>query len=38
MYLFLRLDRQWTEESIMDYYQLTHEERTLINNFIPDFY
>jgi hypothetical protein len=32
------LDRQWTEESIMDYYQLTHEERTLINNFIPDFY
>ena len=32
------LDREWTEESIMDYYDFTEEQRNLINTFIHDYY
>jgi hypothetical protein len=32
------LDRDWTEESIMDYYEFTQEQRDLINTFIKDYY
>lgn len=32
------LDRLWSEESIMDYYNLTSDQRDSINNFIPNYY
>lgn len=32
------LDRQWTEESIMEHYCMTPEQVEFINNFIPDYY
>ena len=32
------LDREWTEESIMDYYRLTQDQRDSINSFLPDYY
>lgn len=32
------LDRQWTEESIMDYYNFSDSERQFINSFIPNYY
>lgn len=32
------LDRQWTEQSIMEYYSISQEHVTYINSFIPDYY
>lgn len=32
------LDRNWTEDSIMDYYNFSPEQRNLINSFISDYY
>lgn len=32
------LDREWTEKSIMDYYEFSKEQRNLINTFIADYY
>jgi len=32
------LDRQWTEDSIMEYYNFSEEQRNLINTFISDYY
>jgi len=32
------LDRQWTEQSIMDYYSISQKHITYINSFIPDYY
>ena len=32
------LDRQWTEDSIMEYYNFTESERSFIDSFIPDYY
>jgi len=32
------LDRTWTEESIMDYYNFSEDQRNLINTFIHDYY
>ena len=32
------LDREWTENSIMEYYSMTPEHIEYINNFIPDYY
>jgi len=32
------LDRQWTEESVMEYYGLTETQRDSINQFIPTYY
>jgi len=32
------LDRQWTEESIMEHYNMTPEQVEFINNFIPNYY
>jgi len=32
------LDRAWTEESIMDYYNFSKDQRNLINTFIHDYY
>ena len=32
------LDRQWTEESIMEYYDMKPEHIEYINSFIPDYY
>jgi len=32
------LDREWTEKSIMDYYEFSEKQRNLINTFITDYY
>ena len=32
------LDREWTEDSIMEYYEFTEEQQSLINSFISDYY
>ena len=32
------LDRQWDDNSVFDYYNVTQEDRDYINNFIPDYY
>jgi len=32
------LDRQWTEQSIMEFYSMTPEQVNYINSFIPDYY
>ena len=32
------LDRQWTDESIMEFYSLSTEDREYIDSFIPDYY
>ena len=32
------LDRQWTEESVMEYYSMKPEHIEYINSFIPDYY
>ena len=32
------LDRQWTEQSIMEYYSIKSEHVEYINTFIPDYY
>ena len=32
------LDRQWTEQSIMDYYKIPTDQVDYINSFIPDYY
>ena len=32
------LDRQWTDESISEYYGLTSDQVNYINEFIPDYY
>ena len=32
------LDHAWTEESVMEYYGVTKEQKESINSFIPDYY
>ena len=32
------LDRQWDDESVYNYFNISQEERNYINSFIPDFY
>jgi len=32
------LDKSWTEESVMEYYGLTQEQKDQINQFIPNYY
>ena len=32
------LDRQWTEQSIMEFYSMTPDQVDYINSFIPDYY
>lgn len=32
------LDREWDDESVYNYFNISQEERNYINSFIPDFY